>query len=38
MMRKPTNRKVDRRIFKSTADRVKSVNIYPTQMRGGYRF
>lgn len=35
--RQPTNHTKDRQVYKATADKVKSINIKPTQMRGGIR-
>lgn len=36
-MRQRMNPAKDRSVFRSTYDRVKSINLFPTQMRGGYR-
>lgn len=37
MYRSSVPHSVDQRIFKSTADRIKSINIRPMTMRGGIR-
>lgn len=36
--RAPTNRKIDRRIFRNTAVKVKAVNLPQKIFRGGIRF
>lgn len=36
-MRKRMNRKRDRRIFKRTADKSRTINLKPVVMRGGIR-
>ena len=36
-MRKRTRRKLDRKIFRRTAAKTKTININPTGMRGGRR-
>jgi hypothetical protein len=37
MYRKKMHRRKDRSVFRSTADRVKSINVKPIMMRGGIR-
>ena len=37
MRRRRTNHYTDHRIFKETADRTKSINVYPVITRGGFR-
>lgn len=37
MKRKPTKRKVDKKVFRNTANRTKTINITPCVMRGGIR-
>lgn len=37
MKRKMMKRSVDRKVFKKTAKSMKSVNVSPTIMRGGFR-
>lgn len=37
-MRAPTNRSVDRRVFRNTASRTKDVNLAQRIYRGGIRF
>lgn len=36
-MRKPTKKRVDRKVFRRTAARSKKININPTIFRGGIR-
>lgn len=36
-MRRRTNRRTDRRIFRETADKTKAINAYPVLTRGGFR-
>lgn len=36
-MRKRMNRRRDRKVFKSTADKKRQVNLKPVVMRGGIR-
>ena len=36
-MRKKTKRKIDRKIFKRTANSTKKINVAPKIMRGGIR-
>ncbi len=38
MKRKKVSRKLDRRIFSSTADKTKAVNLPSVNYRGGVRF
>ena len=37
MKRKKTRRKLDKKIFRRTAAKTKTININPTGMRGGIR-
>lgn len=36
-MRRKLSHGYNQRKFRAGADRIKSINIYPTMMRGGYR-
>lgn len=36
-MRRPTNKRVDRRVFRSTANKTRQINITPNFYRGGIR-
>lgn len=36
-MREHVNKKVDKKIFKRTAQKIKKVNVTPKPMRGGIR-
>lgn len=35
--RKPTNQKVDKKVFRRTAIKTRKINVKPTSMRGGER-
>lgn len=36
-MTKKTNKNIDKKIFKNTANKTKKINLNPTVMRGGIR-
>lgn len=36
-MRRRTSRRIDRRIFRKTADKTRLINLKPVTMRGGIR-
>lgn len=36
-MRKRTNKRLDRKVFKKTADKKREINLKPVVMRGGIR-
>lgn len=37
MKREEMRKSTDRRVFKSTADKIKTINVKPLMMRGGIR-
>lgn len=37
MKRKKITKKVSKKIFRQTADKVKKINLQPVPMRGGFR-
>lgn len=38
MKRGKINRRIDRRVFRLTADRTRKINVKPPIVRGGFRF
>lgn len=38
MKRKKTIHRIDRRVFRLTADRTRAINVKPPIVRGGFRF